>query len=135
VPAAPALRAAPSAADPAKPDAVADATPAAGQTTSPAREPSLGTNRVVLRANDDCWIEIRDSTGAIVVSRLMRRGESFPVPTRPGLLLTVGNASALSLVLDGKTLPPLGKAGMVRHDVQLDPDRLAGAAPAGAAND
>ncbi len=120
----------PAAADASKTESVADATPpptmtpaSPGQAAPPA--PDLGApSRVVLRATDDCWIEIRDPTGAIVSSRLLRKGDTFPVPPRPGLSLTVGNAGALTLLLDGAVLPPLGKSGMVRHDIALDPDRV-----------
>lgn len=117
-------------ADANKTESVADATPpptvsssGPGQSAPPA--PDLGQpSRVVLRATDDCWIEIRDPTGAIVSSRLLHKGDTYPVPPRPGLTLTVGNAGALTLLLDGAVLPPLGKSGMVRHDILLDPDRV-----------
>jgi len=62
----------------------------------------------------------------------MHRGDTFPVPPQPGLTVTMGNAGALTLLLDGNPLPPLGKAGMVRHDVPLDPAKLGGAQPAAA---
>jgi cytoskeleton protein RodZ len=95
--------------------------------------PDLGPpSHVVLRANDDCWIEIRDGTGAVVTARLLRKGDAYPVPPRPGLTLTVGNAGALTLLLDGNALPPLGRTGMVRHDVALDPERLTNLIPAAA---
>ena len=79
----------------------------------------------MLRANDDCWIELRDAAGEIISSRLLHRGDAFPVPPQSGETLTVGNAGALVVLLDGNALPPLGKAGMVRHDVPIDPERLA----------
>ena len=91
------------------------------------------TSRVVLRADEDCWIEIRDSTG-VVVSRLLRKGEAYPVPGRSGLSLTAGNAGALSVYLDGKPTAPLGHAGMVRHDVPLDADRIGSGSAASAPN-
>ncbi len=81
-------------------------------------------SRVVLRANEDCWIEIRDTAAPSWASRLMHKGDAFPVPPRQGLSLTVGNAGALTVLLDGSPTPALGKTGMVRHDVSLDPDRV-----------
>lgn len=83
--------------------------------------------RVWLRAEEDCWVEIRDQSGQVVFSRLLRKGESHPVPPRPGLVMTAGNAGALAIVVDGKPQAPLGRMGMVRRDIALDPDRLAGA--------
>ncbi len=103
----------------------------------PAPDLTSQPSRVVLRAIDDCWIEIRDGSGAIVTSRLLHKGDSYPVPPRPGLTLTAGNAGALVLLLDGNQMPPLGRTGMVRHDVRLDPDRFGtpAAAVVGGTND
>jgi cytoskeleton protein RodZ len=102
-----------------------------GSSAAPPPAPDLvSPSRVVLKASEDCWIEIRDPSGAIVASRLMHKGDAFPVPPRQGLTLTVGNAGALTVLLDGNPLPPLGKTGMVRHDVPLDPDRAGGTAAA-----
>ncbi len=40
--------------------------------------------------------------------------------------MTVGNAGALKIVVDGKEIPSLGGPGMVRHDIPLEADRLLG---------
>ena len=89
---------------------------------------SAGSSRVSLRADDDCWVEIRDANGALVNSHLMHKGEVYTPPARPGLQLTVGNAGAISLLVDGKSSGALGRPGMVRRDVSLDPDRQSGSA-------
>jgi cytoskeleton protein RodZ len=116
---------------------VADATPASPNTAAPPAPEITAPARVVLKATDDCWIEIRDADGSVVSARLLHRGDTYPVPPRAGETLTVGNAGAITIVLDGTTLPPVGKTGMVRHDVPIDPDRLTGqaqpATPAAAA--
>lgn len=93
---------------------------------------AVAATRVVLKASEDCWIEIRDANGQMIHSRLLHGGETFPVPNRSGLTLTAGNAGALSLVVDGKASGPLGRIGMVRHDVPLDADRLNSMAVGGA---
>ncbi|PKU26324.1 hypothetical protein CWS72_00240 [Telmatospirillum siberiense] len=86
--------------------------------------PAAPSSRVVLKATEDCWIEIRDRNGKIVQKRLLRKGESYSAPTRAGMRMTVGNAGALAVEVDGKETSGLGRAGMVRHDVPLDPERL-----------
>ena len=116
----------------AEPDSSVPGAAAPAPAGAPPAPDLANPSRVVLRANEDCWIEIRDSSGAIVASRLMHKGDAFPVPPRPGLTLTVGNAGALTVLLDGNPMPALGKTGMVRHDVPLDPDRSAN--PPAAAN-
>jgi cytoskeleton protein RodZ len=126
---APSTQPAPAAESPHAPAVVADATPAPPVVTqiAPPPAPVLGPpSRVVLRASEDCWIEIRDAGGEIITSRLLHRGDAFPVPPQAGATLTVGNAGALVVLLDGNALPPLGKTGMVRHDVPIDPERLTG---------
>jgi cytoskeleton protein RodZ len=83
-------------------------------------------SRVVLKATgDDCWIQVREVDGALLMSRLLRRGDSFRVPNRSGLNLMVGNAGSLEVSVDGRKVPPLGAAGQVRRDIRLDPDKLA----------
>lgn len=83
-------------------------------------------SRVVLKATgDDCWIQVREVDGSLLMSRLLRRGDSFRVPNRSGLNLMVGNAGSLEVSVDGRKVPALGAAGQVRRDIRLDPDKLA----------
>lgn len=83
--------------------------------------------RVQLKAiADDCWVQVREMDGQLLLSRLLRRGDSYMVPNRPGLTLMVGNAGALDIMVDGKKAPALGNAGQVRRDIKLDPDKLLG---------
>lgn len=82
-------------------------------------------SRVVIRATADSWIQVRDPTGTVVFTRVLRSGDSYNVPNRQGLFLYTGSAGALEISVDGKIAPSLGQAGAVRRDVMLDPDRLA----------
>lgn len=117
---------APKPAEPPADAAVTPAVPTSGAANAAGvAVPSASSNsRVVLRASEDCWIEIRDRSGKVVLTRLLRKGESYSAPSRPGLVMTVGNAGALNVDVDGREAPGLGRAGMVRHDVPLDPERL-----------
>ncbi|MDO8605274.1 MAG: DUF4115 domain-containing protein [Phaeospirillum sp.] len=82
-------------------------------------------SRVVLKATgDDCWVQVREMDGSLLVSRLLRRGDSYRVPNRPGLNLMVGNAGSLEVSVDGRKAASLGAVGQVRRDIRLDPDRL-----------
>ncbi len=78
--------------------------------------------RIVIRAKDECWIKVRDRNGATVFQRLMKPGDVYRVPEQPGLALYAGNASGLTVTVDGQDVPPL--TGKVRHDIRLDPDQL-----------
>jgi cytoskeleton protein RodZ len=124
----------PPAESPAPPAAAPASAPAAAPAPSPAPVPAGeaaappaggDTGRIVLRALRDSWVQLREADSRrIVLSRTLRAGESLVVPDRPGLMLQTGNAGGLEVAVDGRTLPPLGKPGMVRRDVALDPQQL-----------
>ncbi len=110
---------------PASPPAEPVAPPSA--TTPPAIAPSAAatSGRVVLRATADSWVQVRDpATRTALLARVLKAGETFEVPDRPGLLMTVGNAGGLEVVIDGETMAPLGRDGMVRRNVPLDVEPL-----------
>ncbi len=87
-------------------------------------EDNIGARIVLTAAGDDCWVQVREMDGQLLLSRLLRKGDSYRVPDRPGLNLMVGNAGALEISVDGKPVPSLGAAGQVRRDIKLDPDKL-----------
>ncbi|HYE48498.1 MAG TPA: RodZ domain-containing protein [Azospirillaceae bacterium] len=89
-----------------------------GQTGGPAR--------VVIRATEDSWVEVRDGRGTNWALRTLRPGDSFRAPMVEGLTLNTGNAGGIVISIDGRDLPPLGGRGQVVKNVSLDPDRLAG---------
>lgn len=82
-------------------------------------------SRIVVRATTDSWIQVRDAIGnELLLTRLMRAGDTYDVPDRPGLKLLTGNAGGLEFVVDGKKAPPIGPVGAVRRDITLDADDL-----------
>jgi cytoskeleton protein RodZ len=94
------------------PPAGADGTAAAG--------------RIEIRAVADCWVQVRAPDQSIVFSRVLKAGETYRVPARSGLVMRTGNAGALAIVVDGKTVPALGPVGTLRRNVVLDPAALLG---------
>ncbi len=109
------------------PAAEAESGTAAESQAAAAVEPeaaSAAPARLIIRALSDSWLQIRDAADEVVTTRVLREGESYEVPDRTGLKLMTGNAGGLELVLDGRTLKPLGPAGAVRRDISLDPDVL-----------
>lgn len=81
-------------------------------------------SRIVIKATGDSWLQVRDATGNIVFSRIMRTGESYAAPDQPGHVLATGSAGMLDITVDGKKAPPIGRPGFIRRDVPLDPSRL-----------
>lgn len=85
--------------------------------------------RIVLRAKSDSWVEVRDpQSNSLLVARLLRAGDVYNVPDKPGLRLVTGNAGGLLVLVDGAPAPPLGKEGAVRRGIALDPETLRRAA-------
>ncbi len=80
--------------------------------------------RIVLRANADAWVQVRDRSGPVLLNRVLHAGDTWDVPAKANLLLTTGNAGGTDLVVDGITSPSLGGNGAVRRDLPLDPDLI-----------
>lgn len=76
-----------------------------------------------LRARSDSWIQVR-SGDQLLLTRLLRRGETYRVPDRNDLTLMTGNAGGLEVLVNGAVLPPLGGEGSVARGVPLDAERL-----------
>lgn len=81
-------------------------------------------SRIMLRVKADAWIQVRERQGQVLLSRIMRAGDIWPVPNGTQLLLSTGNAGGTELLVDGEATPALGGAGAVRRDVLLDADVL-----------
>lgn len=111
---APAVAAAP----PAPPPVAAP--PAEGRVFGAVNDPV----RVIIRSKGESWVQVRDADNQAVMTRVLRAGDQYRVPNRPGLTLMTGNAGALEVTVDGAPAPALGPTGMVRRAVPLDPDRL-----------
>ncbi len=82
-------------------------------------------SRILVKARKNSWIQVRDNNAnRLVMTRLLRAGDSYRVPDQSGLVLLTGNAGALEILVDGESVPDLGEAGKVRRNVVLDPDLL-----------
>lgn len=94
----------------------------ADQTGSSASD---ATTRIVLKAKADSWVEVRDpATKATLLARLLKSGDVYEVPDKPGLELLTGNAGGLVVMVDGQLAPPFGRDGAVRRGIPLDADSL-----------
>jgi cytoskeleton protein RodZ len=86
---------------------------------------SDAAGRIVLKARADSWVEVRDpESDATLMARLLKTGDVYRIPDRPGLKLLTGNAGGLVVMVDGQVAPPLGKDGVVRRGIALDPEFL-----------
>jgi cytoskeleton protein RodZ len=86
--------------------------------------PAADDSRIVLRASAPAWMMVKDKSGAVLLNRTLKAGETWPVPPRADLLLTTGNAGGTDVLLDGAVTPSLGTSGAVRRDMPLDIDSV-----------
>ncbi len=82
------------------------------------------SSRITVRAKSDSWIQVREANNTLLITRILRAGDSYRVPNLKGLRLMTGNAGALEILVDGKQVGPIGLFGVVRRRVLLDPERL-----------
>lgn len=107
------------------PNLLAEAeTPAASGPEIEGRSFGSDDGRVVLRASADTWVQIEDAQRNLLLTRVLKAGDSYRAPNQAGLVLMTGNAGGLILEVDGNPVPSLGPRGAVRRNVSLDPERL-----------
>ena len=103
----------------------------AGSNIAPAAETAdLRDAKIVIKATEDSWVEVRVGRRKPLLSRLMRQGESFEVASRPGLKMVTGNAGGVAIEVNGTQVPPLGAAGEILQNVAIDAKALLGRLPA-----
>lgn len=90
----------------------------------PQEAPAPDQPRIVVQATADAWLQVRDRNGGVLLNKTLHSGETWPVPLRPNLVLTTGNAGGTQLVVDGVATSIPGGAGAVRRDLPLDADLI-----------
>jgi len=80
--------------------------------------------RVVITAKADSWVQVQGPQNELLLTRILRAGDSYRVPDREGLVMVTGNAGALQISVDGVVVQSVGPIGVVRRDVVLDAEQL-----------
>ncbi len=91
---------------------------------------TTGPSRIALRATGDCWLEVHDGE-TMLFKRMLRPGDVYRMPDKPGLTMRVGNAKGLEVSVDGKPLTGPQVVDLLRKTVAIDPREIL-AAGAGA---
>ena len=97
------------------PPPVASTPPVVPTTALPAGTPSAPERdelTVALTVKRPCWVTATID-GRKTLDRLLQAGERQTIDVRREMVLTVGDASAISMTLNGAAARPLGKAGEV----------------------
>lgn len=109
---------------PAPPRSAGQAQAAPAEAHPDGRPDERPDGRIVLRAKAEVWVQVRERQGPSLLNRVLRAGETWPVPAGQALLLSTGNAAGTEVLVDGAAVAPLGGSGAVRRDVPLDPEAL-----------
>lgn len=83
-----------------------------------------GDGRIVLVASEPSWIQVRSGDREFVKTKTMEAGERIALPNRDDLALWTGNAGGLEILVDGRSVGPLGQRGRVLRDVPLAPEAV-----------
>ena len=88
-------------------------------------QPAASNSRIVLKAVEPTYVQVRDAqlprSKSVLVARVLDVGESYAVPNRAGLTMQTGNAGGLQVEVDGRSLGVFGKSGEVITRIPLDP--------------
>lgn len=79
-----------------------------------------GKARLVLTAKENVWVRIEDRDGNVVVTQTMRKGDSYKVPNREGLVVIARDGGLLNYAIDGKSMGTLGDSGEILVGRSLD---------------
>jgi cytoskeleton protein RodZ len=82
-------------------------------------------SKILVKARRNSWIQVRDNkANKLLLTQLLKRGDSYQVPNQSGLVLLTGNAGALEILVDGKPVPNLAPPGTILKNITLDSDKL-----------
>jgi cytoskeleton protein RodZ len=84
---------------------------------NPASESDSGVS-LLLEFDGDSWT-VLEADGRTVLSGLIQGGETKRFEAREGFRLTLGNAGAVRVTVDGRSLDRLGGAGQVVRDLPI----------------
>jgi cytoskeleton protein RodZ len=90
---------------------------------TPEAAPASGA-RIVLRFRGEAWTEVRAPGNRVLVSRVMRAGETFEIPNERGLTLSTGNGQNMDILVNGQGSPQGEQFRGVRRNIPLDPRAL-----------
>lgn len=79
--------------------------------------------KLAVQAKDSAWLRIK-SDGKIVFSGILRRGLSETWGAKEKIEVSLGDAGAVVLEVNGKRIPPLGRKGEVIKNIKISKDSI-----------
>jgi cytoskeleton protein RodZ len=79
-----------------------------------------GGTRLILRAKAPVWVRIEDTSGNVVMTQMLMKGDTYRVPDREGLVVIARDGGLLAYVIDGEEKGVLGTPGEILVGRPLD---------------
>jgi cytoskeleton protein RodZ len=92
-----------------------DSSVAKGETPKPVLQ-----KKMMVKAKEPSWIEVRDESGRVLFMKVLKSGEEYVAPEKPGVTINTGNAGGIDIFIGDMKLPPLGARGDVRRGIRLE---------------
>ena len=86
-------------------------------------EPTFEGVSIQIQVHDATWVVVATDGREVVSGEILRAGTSRRYTARKAIELTVGNAAGLSLRINDREVPSLGRAGQVRV-LTITPDNI-----------
>jgi cytoskeleton protein RodZ len=86
----------------------------------PAAPAAEAGSRLTLKAKAPVWVRIEDAQGNVVMTQMLRGGDTYSVPNRPGLVVIARDGGLLSYLIDGRERGILGTPGQILVGQSLD---------------
>jgi hypothetical protein len=90
------------------------------RTASEAAGSSAGTSSLTLTFRDDCWAEVLVD-GKVVARALFTKGTIREFSGGRTFTLTLGNAGVVEVIVDGRSIEPIGGPGEVVKNYVIEP--------------
>lgn len=81
---------------------------------------ALFPKKITLKAKEPAWIEIRGEDGQVIFMKVLKNGEVYVMPEKPGVTINTGNAGGIDIFVGDAQLPPLGARGEVKRGIRLE---------------
>lgn len=80
------------------------------QASQAATQAGEGDDTLVFTFSDDCWLEVLDGEGQVLIAQLKRKGDNLRLFGQGPFQVMMGNARAVTLTINGETVStqPLG---------------------------
>ena len=81
---------------------------------------SLKNQVVTLKFLNSTWIQLRDKSDKVIISRLMEKNEEYSYDINLGYNITAGNAGNIIVIIDNNVKGKIGKHGEILDSYILD---------------